>query len=136
MLSDNWFITAHDGRLCFDKCLSVNTGEYTNLWCQVPASVPISFLGVGGGNPSSSRGGTPGQVPPWPGQDSGNTPPSPARTGLRYTPSPPGQDRSTFPVGTGDPPPPPPGLVMLRAVCLLRFPVGGLSCLCYMFICI
>ena len=79
-----------------------------------PASGPMSLLE---GVPQSWLGGTQDRtwVPP-PQQDRTRVPPPPpGRTGLGYTPRP----------GMGYPPP---GLVTPRAVCLLQFPLGGLSC--------
>ena len=92
------------GRLCFHRCLSVNT-----------RGVPQSQVG-GGGNTSVKGGVHHSQVGVF--QSQMGVP-------LSWDTPPPSQDR----MGTL----PRPGLIMLehvtpRAVRLLRFPVGGLSC--------
>ena len=101
------------------------------------------LAGGGGGTLSRPEGGstpilvecTPEQAYS-PGQDRG-TPPTP---GLEYctiltrTGVPPSQDWGTPLADTGVIPPPPtrtgipPGQVTLRAVCLVQFPTGGISC--------
>ena len=122
----------------FSLCLSVHTRGGTPIPGSFPGLLVLGpFWGYSspllGGNPSPGprgtpflAGGTPGQRFPQP--------------GLGYPPTrtrvPPAQDWGT--PCSGVPPAragvPPPGQVVLRAVHLIRFPTGGLSCDNYCYI--
>ena len=143
----------NEGRLCFYRCLSVNTGgggtpvsgprSLPSHWSHVLSggypSLLAHVLSGGGGYPSPGWGaGTPVPGGSTPGQGyplarTGWVPHSQDRTGV---PSPtamtgvlPGPWLG-YPCGTRvTPPPPSPGLVTPRAVCFLWFPAGGLSCI-------
>ena len=108
----------------FTACIRRMTGGYVFIRLSVNrGGVPPSFLIWGRGTPYFPMGGTP---PPhhqnWMGypphhQDWMGIPPS-VGTGWGY------------PIPNSSPPPPNDGhlgQVMLQAVCLLRFPAGGLS---------
>ena len=116
------------------------------FWGATPVTGPRS-LSRGYSTPRLGGGGVPQDgVPPWPGQDgvpyplarSGSgTPPSPSQVRMGYLPSQvrmgyhpiqAGQDGVPSPWPGLGYPPPPPRRVMPRAVRLLRFPTGGLSC--------
>ena len=141
------FLGGGGGPMYFLRGYPSSREGYPSLWSHVLSQgVPQSQQGEGYPSPSGERvpkdrGYPPDRtgVPHWPGQDWG-TPL--AMTGLGYPTNqdrigvPPDQDTTGVPPGQdwGSPPPQlglgyaPWGLVMPRAVCLLRFPAGGLSC--------